>query len=123
MDWTLSRRQCLAGLTLSLLASPTLQATGLDSVPLYPDDSHSLYRVRMMIEVEGNAEVPKNAITTDATRKLPVKADAVIDYEERLFRDGEHVPQAAGGITTRLPPKARFIRPIRNRACEMKRVA
>ena len=95
MDWTLSRRQCLAGISLSLLTASSLRGAGLDSVPLYPDDSHSLYRVRMTIEVEGNAEVPKNAVTTDVTRKLPVKADSVIDYEERLFRDGKHVAQAA----------------------------
>ncbi|QDV71712.1 hypothetical protein Poly24_54510 [Rosistilla carotiformis] len=95
MDSKLTRRELLAGLSLTLTAAAPLSASSLDTVPLFSDASHALYRVRITVGVEGNAKVPKSDLTVDATRQLPVKAESVIDYEERLHRDRDGIAQAA----------------------------
>ena len=96
MDRKLSRRCLFATLaTTACLSSNAFAIPSLDTVPLYPDDSHSLYRVRMMLEVEGNAEVPKNELATDDVRKIAVQSGSTIDYEEALTRDDDGIPQAA----------------------------
>ncbi|WP_417732489.1 hypothetical protein [Rosistilla oblonga] len=95
MDCKLTRRELLAGLSLTVCAAGPLSAASTDTVPLIPNNEHSLYRVRITVGIEGNAKVPKSELSTDATRKLPVKADSVIDYEERLHRDGDGIAQAA----------------------------
>lgn len=96
MDHRLSRRAVLSALLSSPFAVTQLHAEpSLDTVPLFPDDSHSLYRVRMMLDVEGNAEVPKNELVTEETRKLALKSSSTIDYEEDLTRDDDSIPMAA----------------------------
>lgn len=95
MDCKLTRRELLAGLSLSVCAAGPLGAASPENISLVPDDSHSLFRVRMTVDVKGNAKVPKNALTVDATRELPVQAESVIDYEERLIRNSDGIPGAA----------------------------
>ncbi|QDS91183.1 hypothetical protein EC9_54030 [Rosistilla ulvae] len=95
MDCKLTRRDLLAGLSLAVCAASPLAAADRGGVPLYSNDSQSIYRVRMTVGVKGNAKVPKTNLSVDATRQLPVTADSVIDYEERLFRDSHGLAQAA----------------------------
>ena len=46
-----------------------------------------LYRVRMQMDVEGNVNVPENPLVSrKSDQKLPIKSDAIFDYEERYHR-------------------------------------
>ena len=49
--------------------------------------THDLFRVRIEMEVEGNVNVPENPLVSRKSElKLPIKCDAVFDYEERYHR-------------------------------------
>jgi hypothetical protein len=53
---------------------------------LSPGDQN-LFRVRIEMEVEGNVHVPKNPLVSrKSDLTLPIKSDAVFDYEERYRR-------------------------------------
>ena len=57
-----------------------------DAVTLQPRD-HELYRVQIELEIEGNANVPKNPLVSRKSAvKLPLRSQAMFDYEERYHR-------------------------------------
>ncbi len=94
------RRQFLlasACLAASTVGMPAIGAEPSEGVLLTPS-SKDLFRVRVEMNLEGNVNLPKNAL---ASRKsaltLPIKSDATHDYEERFRR-----PQGAdsGEVTT-----------------------
>jgi hypothetical protein len=87
----LNRRHCLTRslATLGVLAfSPSPLAFSAESaVELKPNQSRSLFRVRIEMDLEGNANLPTNPLVSRKTQtKLPIKSKAVFDYEERLLR-------------------------------------
>ncbi len=56
-----------------------------------------LFRVRVEIEVEGNVNIPKNALVSRKTAmQVPIKSEATLDYEERFRRP----PGATSGEVT-----------------------
>ncbi len=80
--------QSIAGaFTLASLASLAPASAAEGAVQLTPNLSRSLFRVRMEMDLEGNVNVPSNPLASRKSEtKLPVKSDAVFDYEERLRR-------------------------------------
>lgn len=92
------RRQFLlaaGGMTVSAIWPHAAAADG-DVVPSdrpqpvgLPRTSHSLFQVRLELEVEGNVNVAKNPLVTRRTDlKLPVTSTATLEYEERYRRPG-----------------------------------
>ena len=92
-----------------LLAAAGLVATPFGVTPLLADDhsaanepillhpaSHELYRVRIELEIEGNVNVPKNPLVSNKSDvKLPIRSDALFEYEERFHRAA---PRAESGV-------------------------
>ncbi len=59
-------------------------------VRLTPNPNLSLFRVRMELDLEGNVNVPSNALVSRKSEtKLPIKSDAIFDYEERFRRPAD----------------------------------
>jgi hypothetical protein len=98
----LGRRQFLFIYILASLAGSSL-TTGIGvasdppSVPsvLIRPVASAAYQIRIELEIEGNAHVPKNPLVSrTADLKLPIRSTAVFEYEERaLHPDGS--PKAA----------------------------
>ncbi len=54
------------------------------AVRLVADSSKSLFRVHVEMDLEGNVNLPANALVSKAKqRQLPVKAKSILDWEER----------------------------------------
>ncbi len=72
----------------ALAISPAQHAFAAEKpIELKPNVNHSLFRVRMEMDLEGNVNLPTNPLISRKTEtKLPVKSEAVFDYEERLLR-------------------------------------
>ncbi len=72
----------------ALALSPAQHAFSAEKpVELKPNFNRSLFRVRMEMDLEGNVNLPTNPLISRKTEtKLPVKSEAVFDYEERLLR-------------------------------------
>lgn len=72
----------------ALAFSPAQRAFSAEKpVELRPNFNRSLFRVRMEMELEGNVNLPTNPLVSRKTKtKLPIKSEAVFDYEERLLR-------------------------------------
>ncbi len=88
-DRRLGRRQFLLTTTLwtATQGRPTLAGGQVDGVMLRPSGENDLYRVRIEMNAEGNVNVPGNPLVSRRSKqKLPIKSDAVFDYEERLRR-------------------------------------
>lgn len=83
-----------------LLAAAGVASTPLLVAPLWADDQseasdpitlrpnqHQIYRVRIELEIEGNVNVPKNPLVSSKSDvKLPIRSDALFEYEERFHR-------------------------------------
>ncbi len=90
-----SRRRFLLHAAGLLAASPTL-SSGVLAQDAQPQalvaGNHNLFRVRIEMNVEGNVHVPKNPLVSRQTAaRLPIKSEAVFDYEERYVRSGAAV--------------------------------
>ncbi len=90
------RRQFLlaiAGIASTSLCGNTALGAGTEgsqqeSVSIRPAGK-GLYRVRIELEVEGNVNVPKDPlISRKGELKLPIRSDAVFDFEERYRLPG-----------------------------------
>ncbi|TWU58030.1 hypothetical protein [Rubripirellula reticaptiva] len=91
------------------IAVGALSATGSDafaaspgagksagSVMLRPHGNQNLFRVRVELEVEGNVNLPKNAlISRKSELQLPIVTAASLDYEEQLRRKSSSDPTVA----------------------------
>lgn len=99
-----NRRQFLLASSAAVTATALTQTASLaagstaeqERIRLAPS-GRELFRVRVEIEVEGNVNIPKNALVSRKTAmQVPMKSQATLDYEERFRR-----PQAAasGEIT------------------------
>ncbi len=65
-----------------------------DSVMLRPDRKQNQFRVRVELEVEGNVNLPKNALVSrKSALQLPIKTTATLDYEEQLRREAGDNPR------------------------------
>ncbi|TWU57034.1 hypothetical protein Poly51_29550 [Rubripirellula tenax] len=63
------------------------------SVMLRPNPKQNLFRVRCELEVEGNVNLPKNALVSrESEIQLPITSKAVLDYEERVTRKNANDP-------------------------------
>ncbi len=70
---------------------------GGTGVMLVADPSKTLFRVRVEMDVEGNVNVPRNALVSKETSsKHPLKGKSVLDWEERIlgFSDDRTVAAA-----------------------------
>lgn len=68
-----------------------------EAVSLVADPTKSLFRVRVEMEVEGNVNVPVNAlISKEKSTQIPLKGKSVLDWEERVlgFADDRTVQAA-----------------------------
>ncbi len=94
-DRVSQKDRVLAGRRHFLLAStalatdaifcPTVSAAEMQV--LLQRSTQDLFRIRIEMEVEGNVNVPENPLVSRKSElKLPVKSDAVFDYEERYHR-------------------------------------
>jgi hypothetical protein len=88
-------------LAAAAIASTTVTGTLVNaaekpgSVMLRPASKEVLFRVRVEMEVEGNVDVPKNALVSrESVKQLPIQSTATLDYEER-YRRGEGMVKTA----------------------------
>lgn len=71
--------------TLALLPTPRVLGSE-NEIVLRPNLNRELFRVRMEMDLQGNVNLPTNPLVSRKTQtKLPVKSEAVFDYEERLL--------------------------------------
>lgn len=81
------RRFLLASATSASAALFQSGSYAAERKALLQRSTHDLFRVRIEMEVEGNVNVPKNPLVSrESELKLPIKSDAVFDYEERYHR-------------------------------------
>lgn len=60
--------------------------TASDAVSLIADPTKSLFRVRVEMDVEGNVNVPVNALVSkEKSSQFPLKGKSVLDWEERVL--------------------------------------
>lgn len=60
------------------------------TVMLRPAARETLFRVRVELEVEGNVDVPKNALVSrESEKQFPIQSATTLDYEERYRRAGD----------------------------------
>jgi len=56
------------------------------AVLLAADPSRDLFRVRVELDIEGNVDVPTNALVSkDKAAQVPVRSRSVLDWEERIL--------------------------------------
>jgi len=61
-------------------------APSRDKALLVADPSHQLHRVRVEMDIEGNINVPRNALVSKETAtQVPVNSRSVLDWEERII--------------------------------------
>ena len=59
-------------------------------VTLVGNVDHDLFRVRIEMDTKGNVNIPENPLVSrKSKKKLPIKSDAVFDYEERYRRPAD----------------------------------
>lgn len=59
---------------------------GQQRARLIADPTRNLFRVRVELDIEGNVNVPKNALVSkEKAAQIPVRSNAVLDWEERLL--------------------------------------
>lgn len=85
----LGRREFLlasTGVAAGVMGYPLADA-GDASDLLLATGGRELFRVRVEMELEGNVNVPKNALVSrESAISLPIKSQAKLDYEERFRR-------------------------------------
>lgn len=75
-------------------ANEVAQSNG-EAIKLVPS-SNNLYRVRMEMTLEGNVNVPKNALVSkERAKQMPVRGTSTIDFEERITFNTNNRPAAA----------------------------
>jgi hypothetical protein len=74
----------------ALAAGPSLKAAEQPgSLRLQPALDQRLFRVRAELEVKGNVNLAKNSLTSkQRDRQLPLQANSLVDFEERVRRSG-----------------------------------
>jgi hypothetical protein len=71
-------------------------------IELRPDRQRNLMRIRMEMDVKGNVNVPKNPLVSRASDlTLPLKSNAIFDYEERYLRPTEGNPRSEVPVVER----------------------
>lgn len=104
-DFLASRRQWLSSVAtvatgIFVSSSQVLGETKTAStnpVSLIADPSKTLFRVRVELDVEGNVNVPRNALVSkEKASQHPLKSKSVLDWEERIlgFEDDRTVAAA-----------------------------
>ena len=96
-------RRCLFCL-LALLAtfSPIRAFAESGPIQLLPQAERNLMRVRIEMDVKGNVNVPDNPLVSRRSElTLPIKSDAVFDYEERYQRPAQVDPRSEVPIVER----------------------
>ena len=97
-----SRLFCL-GISLIVISAlfPPSAALGAEiqhngeSVQLVPTPNRNLMRIRIEMDVKGNVNVPNNPLVSRRSElTLPIKSDAVFDYEERYLRPAQADPRS-----------------------------
>ncbi len=115
-DQKISADRVLAGRRHFLLASAALasgsiccsNSSAAEPKALLQRGTQNLFRVRIEIEVEGNVNVPKNPLVSrKGELKLPIKSDAVFDYEERYHRPNGADRNSAVTVAERFYHEAR----------------
>ena len=102
------RRFLLASATLAVNAMCCSKSSAADAEVLLQRGDHDLFRVRVEMEVDGNVNVPKNPlISRKGELKLPIKSDAVFDYEERFHRPSGAIANSAVTMAERYYHEAR----------------
>ena len=67
-----------------------------NAVTLVADPTRTLFRVRVEMDVEGNVNVPRNALVSkEKATQYPLKATSVLDWEERILGFGDDRTAAA----------------------------
>lgn len=93
------RRFLLAAATIATGAMTgdfTNAAEKTGPVMLRPAAKETLFRVRVELEVEGNVDVPKNALVSrESDKQFPIQSTTTLDYEERYRRAGDGVVTTA----------------------------
>jgi len=86
-----NRREWFIGTAALAAAGCAVTRAGADdttdaAVLLVPDPSRTLFRVRMEMDVEGNVNIPANALVSkEKSIQTPLKASSVLDWEERVL--------------------------------------
>ncbi len=89
-DWLLQVAMLAAGglaTTKCATAADDAKANdSADAVLLVADASRSLFRVRVEMDVEGNVNVPRNALVSkERAQQIPLRSKSVLDWEERIL--------------------------------------
>jgi len=88
-DWLKRAATVVASSLLATRSGFTLAADSpaeRDAVLLTADPSRTLFRIRVEMDVEGNVNVPRNALVSkEAAAKYPVRSKSVLDWEERIL--------------------------------------
>ncbi len=80
-----------ATMTSSVCAGDGVAASG-ESINIVADPGHDLMRVRIEMDVQGNVNVPSDPLVSRKSKvTLPIKSQAVLDYEERYHRSPSSV--------------------------------
>ena len=95
-------RSVLAAASAHMAASQASAAiVSAKSATIQPKN-HGLMRVRIEIDVKGNANVSTDAIASkNATKQFPVTSKAILDYEERALRPANAVANSPVVATER----------------------
>ncbi len=73
--------------TTAMTGEISVAAENSGTVMLRPASKETLFRVRVELEVEGNVDVPKNAlISRESDKQFPIQSTSTLDYEERYRR-------------------------------------
>jgi len=85
-NWLKSTATLLAASLASTEKRGWSSENGDEAVSLVSDPSKSLFRVRVEMDVEGNVNVPANAlISKEKSSQIPLKSKSVLDWEERVL--------------------------------------
>jgi hypothetical protein len=92
---SVARATVVSGVVAPLVVAPGLLWIGGEAVAADPsgaavllvaDPSRALFRVRVELDIEGNVDVPKNALVSkEQAVKVPVRSKSVLDWEERII--------------------------------------
>jgi hypothetical protein len=75
-----------AAVLLGDFAGAESQSATDPKVLLVADPTRQLHRVRVEMDIEGNINVPKNALVSkEKTAQIPVRSQCVLDWEERVL--------------------------------------
>lgn len=85
-QWILTAASATAAFWYSQAAAAEPQSAAAGGVLLVADPTRQLHRVRVEMDIEGNINVPRNALVSKETaNQIPVNSRAVLDWEERII--------------------------------------